>query len=283
MNENNNNLIPEQLMLLINENKVPHAIVLEGHDKKTLNVAAQQLAMWAVCKSTNRPCFNCNACLKVQRSTHPDVYIAKPDGKKNTVKIAEIRSICMDSVFMPNESDCKVYIIPESDRMEAAPQNAILKLIEEPPQPILFILLCENVSGLLQTIRSRCSVFKVDRPAETNKEVDSLVKNIVRALCQKNESELMYACSELNDRQTSIDVLNRLSDIAADSAVYAITGKISSPNDDMVKELSLNIKKRGLIQIQNSILKISDYIKGNVNLQLVGTVLSANLKYCKYM
>lgn len=275
-------LIPQELKTLMRENRVPHALALESSDKKALEGCARMLAEWAVCKSNNKPCGECSACLKVKNASHPDVYTAKPEGKKNAVKISEIRSICADSVLMPNESDCKVYIIPEADKMEAAPQNAFLKLMEEPPQPMLFILLCENTLGLLQTIRSRCSVFKIKGVSDNEDEISALAENIARALCQNKESELVYACAALNERQTALKALGRLSEIVRAATAYGITGTLGGENE-LVRELSLKVKKRGLVRIQGSIADSAEYIRKNVNLSLVSAVLGINLKYNKYL
>lgn len=275
-------LIPQELKTLMRENRVPHAVALESSDKDALNGCAKLLAQWAVCKSNNRPCGECLACLKIKSQNHPDVYTAKLEGKKNAVKISEIRNICADSAMKPNESDCKVYIIPEADKMEAAPQNAFLKLMEEPPQSMIFILLCENTLGLLQTIRSRCSVFKIKGKSDSDSEIIKLAENIAKALCQNKESQLVYACSELNDRQTATKVLARLSEIIRAATAYSITRSLGG-EDELVRELSLNVKKRSLVKMQSSISKTAECIRNNVNLSLAGSVLAVNLKYDKYL
>ena len=171
--------VPSELRALMKENRAPHAVAIESPDKTALERCAGLIAQWAVCIGENRPCGDCRACKKLMSGNHPDVYYAKLEGKRNAVKISEVRAICADAVYKPNDGDCKVYIIPEADKMEAAPQNALLKLIEEPPQPMMFILLCENAAGLLQTIRSRCTVFKLDTDERNGGHIKELADNIV--------------------------------------------------------------------------------------------------------
>lgn len=275
-------LIPAELLSLMAENRVPHAVALESSDKSALSECALYIAQWAVCRAKNRPCGECASCRKLKDGNHPDVYTAKTEGKKNVVKISEIRNICADSVLMPNESDCKVYIIPEADKMEAAAQNAFLKLMEEPPQPMLFILLCENALGLLQTIRSRCSLFRLNTDGVNNEQAKALAENIAKAMCQSKEISLVYACSALDDRQLAADTLNALSEIVRAATACGITGTLGG-EQSVVKELSMNVKKRGLIGMQQSISTAADYIRKNVNLSLVGAQLAINLRYNKYM
>nr|WP_305119702.1 MULTISPECIES: hypothetical protein [unclassified Ruminococcus] len=277
-----NSLIPKELSALMAGNRIPHAVALESSDKSALSECANYLAGWAICKSSNRPCGECAACRKLKSGNHPDVYTAKPEGKKNAVKISEIRAICADSVIKPNESDCKVYIIPEADKMEAAPQNAFLKLMEEPPQPMLFILLCENTLGLLRTIRSRCSVFKLNAEGGDDEQAKALAEDIAKALCQSKEISLIYACCALDDRQTALNALGCLSELVRSATVCGITGTLSGDNP-LVKELSMSVKRRGLIAMQESIAKAADYLRKNVNLSLVSSTLAINLRYNKYL
>ena len=275
--------VPYRLRALMDEDRTPHAIALECADKNALKRCAELITLRVLCKSDkDRPCGECSACIKISGGNHPDVYTAKSEGKRNTVKISEIRAICADSVYKPNESDCKIYIIPEADKMEPSPQNAFLKLIEEPPQPMLFILLCENVLGLLQTVRSRCAVFRLSGDDSDDIEICTAAENIALSVCKSREAELMYACAALNDRQQSLKILKRLGEIVREAVSCGITGK-AQDCEAAVKELSLKVGKRGLLKMQESILNARRHIDRNVNMTLVSTVLSENLWNDKYL
>ncbi len=273
--------VPSGLRALMKENRAPHAVAIESPDKTALERCARLIAQWAVCTGENRPCGDCRACKKLISGNHPDVYFAKLEGKRNTVKISEVRAICADAVYKPNDGDCKVYIIPEADKMEAAPQNALLKLIEEPPQPMMFIFLCENAAGLLQTIRSRCTVFKLDTDERNDGHIKELADNIALALCRSRESELMYACAVLDDRQQTLDVLKSLSETIRGAMFCEITGRSSA--DAVVNKLSRSLKRRGLMNMQKSIAEAAKYAERNVSLALVSAALSKNLWNDKYL
>ncbi len=271
-------VLPSELKKLMDEGKVPHAVALESDDEASLTAAAAELAAYAVCKGEKRPCGRCKGCMKAKSGNHPDIYTAALEGKKQIVKISEIRKICADSIIKPNESDCKVYIIPNADNMETAAQNAFLKLMEEPPQPMLFILLCADSSGLLMTIRSRCTAFHLEGNAKA--QLGQLAEDIARAICSDREIDLVYALAALNERTQAVEALTRLSECLREAAVCSITGKGS---DDIIRKLSLSVSVKGLMKMQEDIFKAREYIDRNVGLNLVGTVLSVNLNNSRYL
>lgn len=270
--------LPTALKKLMDEGKTPHAVALESDDEASLSRAAAELSAFAVCKGERRPCGRCQGCLKVKSGNHPDIYTAAVEGKKQIVRISEIRKICADSIIKPNESDCKVYIIPNADNMEAAAQNAFLKLMEEPPQPMLFILLCSDSSGLLPTIRSRCTAFRLESNTQIHR--GEVAENIARAICSDREIELVYAVAQLNERNQAIEALTQLGETLRAAMVCSVTGKDS---DDIVRRLSLAVSVKGLVKMQEDVFKALEYINRNVGLGLVGAVLGTNLKNSRYL
>lgn len=134
-----------------------HAYIISGGYADDRQSQANQLASAMLCEGTGeRPCTACVHCRKAQRHIHPDIiYIDKPpDGKE--ILVDQIRSLREDAVVMPNEAAKKVYIIRHADDMNTSAQNAILKLLEEPPESAAFILDAANAARLLPTVRSRC-------------------------------------------------------------------------------------------------------------------------------
>ena len=86
---------------------------------------------------------------------HPDVIVASGDGDK-PISVDQVRSLRADAYVRPNEGERKIYLLEGADRMNAAAQNAMLKLLEEGPEYAAFLLLAENAGAVLQTVRSRC-------------------------------------------------------------------------------------------------------------------------------
>ena len=87
---------------------------------------------------------------------HPD-FITVDDPDKKTVPVDLIREARADIYIQPNESSHKIYLFPRAQDMGLPGQNALLKVLEEPPDYGVFLLLTDNPEKLLPTVRSRCT------------------------------------------------------------------------------------------------------------------------------
>lgn len=129
----------------------------EGSGKHTL---ARLLAAAILCQEQNSPCMRCTPCRKVMEGNHPD-FITVDDPEKKTVPVELIRQARADIYIQPNESDHKIYLFPRAQDMGIPSQNALLKVLEEPPKYGVFILLADNPERLLPTVRSRCTLLQL--------------------------------------------------------------------------------------------------------------------------
>ncbi len=129
----------------------------EGSGKKTL---ARLLAAAILCQGKHKPCGVCTPCRKVMENAHPD-FITVDDPEKKTVTVDLIRQARADIYVQPNESDHKIYLFPRAQDMGLPGQNALLKVLEEPPKYGVFLLLTDNPDKLLPTVRSRCTELKM--------------------------------------------------------------------------------------------------------------------------
>ena len=91
-----------------------------------------------------------------------DIITLDLDDGKRSIGIDAVRALRADAYIRPNDFDFKAYIIRNADKMTVQAQNALLKLLEEPPQNVYFFLLCENGSALLPTVRSRAPVIRME-------------------------------------------------------------------------------------------------------------------------
>lgn len=129
----------------------------EGSGKRTL---ARLLAAAILCRGEDKPCGVCTPCRKVLDGNHPD-YIIVDDPEKKTVPVDLIRQARADMFVQPNESEHKIYQFPRAQDMGLPGQNALLKVLEEPPPYGVFLLLADNPDKLLPTVRSRCTELKM--------------------------------------------------------------------------------------------------------------------------
>ena len=149
-----NERLKENLRVSVGRGRISHFYLLSGPAGSGKRTLAQLLSAAILCQNDRRPCLSCNACRKVMTGNHPDcITIVDPAHK--TVAVDIVRDARADMYVMPNESSRKVYIFPQELRVEG--QNALLKILEEPPEYGVFILLSDNPEKLLPTVRSRCT------------------------------------------------------------------------------------------------------------------------------
>lgn len=146
--------------------KLSHAYILSGERGSGKHTLALHLAAALACEhqadpSFPLPCLDCAACHKILAGNSPDViYVNR--GDKATLGVDPIRELRQDVYVPPNDLAIKVYIIEEAHLMTTQAQNAFLLTLEEPPAYVLFLLLCENPSLLLETVRSRAPVLRLE-------------------------------------------------------------------------------------------------------------------------
>ena len=136
-----------------------HAYIVRVRGEAISSPFVLSLLSEMLCSSEgSRPCGTCEHCNKVSRGIHPDVtVISKPEGKRE-IQVDQIREAVFGARFMPNEAERRVIVINHADEMNTNAQNALLKLLEEPPRHIVLLLITASPGALLETVRSRCRV-----------------------------------------------------------------------------------------------------------------------------
>ena len=144
--------------------RLSHAVLIHGEQGAGKKVMARYAAKLMMCGAP--PCGSCKNCRLIDSDSHPDVVFVKQKcgGKYATDPFYE--NFIKDSVIYPNNGGLKVYIIEDCDDLSPKLQNAMLKLIEEPPRYLRFIFTCENVNNMLETILSRVTEYQLSLPSE---------------------------------------------------------------------------------------------------------------------
>lgn len=149
-----NDALKTRLAAAAAQDRFSHSYLLCGPDGSGKHTLARLLAAAMQCTGNDRPCGLCEACRKVMGGVHPDV-ITVNDPAHKTISVDVIREMRADVFLRPNEGRRKIYLIEQD--MAEPPQNALLKILEEPPAYAAFLILSDRAEKLLPTIRSRCA------------------------------------------------------------------------------------------------------------------------------
>jgi DNA polymerase-3 subunit delta' len=117
------------------------------------------------------------------------VTVVLPSEDRKLLHVDDIRELRNDAYSQSYGKCKKVYIIPNADAMSTQSQNAFLKVLEEPPQDCVFILLAENRQNLLTTIRSRCTSLQISRYTDKN------ISDYLTSLNATFDSETIRLCN----------------------------------------------------------------------------------------
>lgn len=163
--------------------RMAHAYLLYGPEGTGKEAMALEIAKAMNCQDVNkRPCNKCPSCSKIEQFKHPDIKFIIPEAKKwkpediqkiyrkkaenpyapisysgtTSISIEKIRELKNEAKYTPYEAEKKVYIITEAEKMTREGANSFLKLLEEPPDNLLILLINSSLDTILDTIKSRC-------------------------------------------------------------------------------------------------------------------------------
>ncbi len=138
-----------------------HAYLIVGPANVGKTTVARQFAAELLCAETNPPCGQCADCRLHAAGNHPDfLTYSAADG----FGIANVRELKAVMTLRRHSARFRVCLLSEADRLSIPAQNALLKLLEEPPPQTVVILTAGRVADLLPTTVSRCEVVRLHPP-----------------------------------------------------------------------------------------------------------------------
>lgn len=146
-----------RLKNLIEEGRMPHALLFVGPKGIGKFLTAQILAAALFCEQGEKPCGTCSSCRVFFANAHPDFSVVRPDGQ--AIKIDQIRALQSEISLVPCLSNRRVVIVDEAELMTVQSANCLLKTLEEPVGNATFILIAGSRRMLLDTIVSRCAAI----------------------------------------------------------------------------------------------------------------------------
>jgi len=206
--------IAATLAAMLESDTLPHALLLEGASEACRKEAAIALARVLVCKPEEKseeqepegfgfslfgeeeaeepaeaslpceaPCEACTHCFKSGQGIHPDLVLLEGGGSARSFHIDAVRGMRQSAYTLPNEAACKVYVLLGAHTMTVEAQNALLKLLEEPPDYVRIILTVPNRRQLLQTVISRVTTLSLGELS--NEHIDEEREALITATANK--------------------------------------------------------------------------------------------------
>ena len=249
---------------------IGHAYLVSSSARADAVRAAKMLAGAAVCLAGHDvPCGVCRGCRKAASGSHPDIIpvVRQTDRNGNLrreLTVDQIRELAADAQVLPNEAERKVYIIEEAELMNLNAQNAALKLLEEPPATVIFVLCAVNSNQLLETVRSRCLSLSVAGGEEAADEDSRKLADGFLTAVRSGDRIRLYrwlAKNELNKIDLTTDFLEAALQRTADM----LCGRASCGN----------LMPEQQMQLYRLLSQCADYLKVNVNPKHIFSLLAA--------
>lgn len=153
--------VRDSLSAAFQAGRLPHAILLQGEDGLGKSVLAKLVARALVCTASpeKAPCGVCPACRRALAGSHPDIAVAQASTKSGGISIEEVRRLRLWAAQKPSEAPGRVVLFFHMEKMQVPAQNALLKILEEPPLGVHFLLTCSSAASVLSTIQSRAQIL----------------------------------------------------------------------------------------------------------------------------
>lgn len=155
--------------------RIANAYLLKGPRGSPKEALAERFAHALVCDSegsavSGDPCGQCWSCRVASNGAHPDLLEIEREG--STIKIKKSHEILKEALIRPYHSSRKVFLIKGAENLTVEASNALLKILEEPPAFVSFILTAANTRAIPETIVSRCQVVPVRKvPAHVLRDI----------------------------------------------------------------------------------------------------------------
>ena len=172
--------------------KPVHAYLIAASGVSASREYCTLLAKTLLCENIgndSEPCNKCPGCIKCDAGSHPDIKILG----RGKVSVADIRAMRDDAYLSANEGMRKIFILEGMNKYNSSCQNALLKVLEEPPKGVVFIITTASKSGVLPTILSRCCVL-----TPKIQGYDYLEKLTKEAMGKTDEESIQIVASFLN-------------------------------------------------------------------------------------
>src|SRR5437868_4821588 len=235
--------VAQTLKKAIESDRIAHAYLFCGTRGVGKTSMARILAKALNCEKskgpTSEPCGKCESCLAIARGD--DIDVIEIDAASNT-GVDNVRDLISNAQFMPARSPFKVYIIDEVHMLSKAAFNALLKIMEEPPPHVKFILATTEPEKVLPTILSRCQRYDF-RNIPTREIAEHL-----KAICKEEKIKadedalLLVAKAGAGSMRDALSLLDRLLSVGEKELnIELIEQTLGMPRTQVIFDLAQSI------------------------------------------
>ncbi len=267
-----NDFAIETFSSMFKSGRIPHSFLIYGEKGLGKKMLSEYLAMLLLCEAeNNKPCGECHACIAAKKRSHPDIIYPQQSGKLNTYTVEECRHVCSNAFVAPNNGNRKIYIFADADNIQLPAQNALLKIVEEPPDPVYFIFTAESKDAFLPTILSRVTSIGASAVTEDMCKAalamrnydDSQIKSAVEAFGGNIGMCIEYI--ESPQLQTIIALTKRAADSIINKDEYSLLTVFSDP-ELRERNMALSFLKQ-----LDRVIRDSSVLRYNENATLSGS------------
>ena len=273
--------VKQSLSRAFAESRLPHAMILEGPAGSGKAGLARWIAKAAVCTGEGeRPCGRCSGCMKAAAGAHPDITIAGGGTAARSFHEDTVRQIRSDAYIKPNEAPLRVFLLEGAEAMSEQAQNALLKVFEEPPERVMFILTVTSAVKLLPTVRSRAQIFTLEgeeQPSDTDLALTAAISQAIPASGEVKQLELTAPL--IKDKARFRRVLQQLALLFRDACVLRAGGTSCLSHQPEDAEALAHALTRG------QLMRLLEYVQGaqkaqnqNANAALLVTTFCARIR-----
>ena len=252
-----------------------HAYILKGAGEEAL-IQARQLAMAYLCTGDEAPCARCSSCRLFlsgggRGENHPDYVEIAPSKKTSraSIKKERIEGVLKTAAMTDYAGGGKVFVFVDFDTTTAEGQNALLKVLEEPPEKTRFLLLSESPEKILPTVRSRAGFIDlksdgmIDDPERRHRSYRLVEKVLSRP------EEVFFARSFFEEEKDHLpEIFDHFLAYFRDMAVFFETGDENAiANRDYRVPIARQSQLVGMrvYEIIDGIYRTRRYVEMNVN------------------
>lgn len=227
----------------IKSGRVAHAYLFSGTRGVGKTTMARILAKALNCLESDgptvTPCCKCDSCVSV--NIGEDIDVIEIDGASNT-GVDNIRQLRQNAIYRPARARYKIYIIDEVHMLSTGAFNALLKILEEPPEHVKFIFATTEPNKVLPTIQSRCQRF--DFSSISPDVIGKQLKTVLKAEKIKFEDDVLVALSRLanGSMRDALSLLDQLISAGVEPLTLELLEEtLGQPNRAKVCELIAKI------------------------------------------